>query len=408
MNIVKKVKKKLQNTSLLYSSVRWTYLELNKYKEVSFSFLFRVFPIEKNKIVICNFSGRGYGDNGKYIVEEILKENKGYDVVWLLKKEFSENSGLPINIRTVKYGSIKSIYELTTARLWIDNCRSKFFLLKRKSQFYIQTWHGGLGLKKIEADAIHSLGNRYIKYAKRDSALADIFISNSQHLSDIYKRAFWYSGNILECGYPKNDILFSDKTIYRENVRAEYNLKENTKILLYAPTFKNHFDKKSYNIEVSKILDNLNKKDGDDWVFMARLHPNIDGDVFSSIFPKSVINATLFPDMQELVLGIDTLITDYSSCMFDSAIAKIPTFIYASDIKSYMDERGFYFPLDELPFSLAENTQQLISNMSSFSSENYLSDLSCFNKRVGLQDKGDASIRVLKLIDSVITRTTNK
>src|SRR5690606_40939958 len=67
--------------------------------DLSFSFLFHIFPIKKNKIVICNFYGRGYGDNGKYIVEEILKENKDYDVVWLLRKEFRENSGLPTNIR---------------------------------------------------------------------------------------------------------------------------------------------------------------------------------------------------------------------------------------------------------------------------------------------------------------------
>lgn len=403
MNIVRKIKNKLQNRPLLYSTASWAYLEIKKNKEASFSFLFHIFPIKKNKIVICNFYGRGYGDNGKYIVEEILKENKDYDVVWLLRKEFRENSGLPTNIRTVKYGSIKSIYEITTAKLWIDNCRSSFFLFKRNPQFYIQTWHGGLGLKKIEADAIHSLSNRYIKYAKRDSTLADIFISNSQHLSDIYKRAFWYNGKILECGYPKNDILFSDKRVYRESVRAEYNLKRNTKILLYAPTFKNNFDKNSYNIDVLKILDNLNKKDEGDWVFMARLHPNIDSDVFSSIFPKSVIDATAFSDMQELVLGIDTLITDYSSCMFDSAIAGIPTFIYASDIKSYMDERGFYFSLNELPFPLAENTQQLISNISSFSYEDYLSNLNYFYKKVGLYDKGNASKRVLELIDSVIT-----
>lgn len=402
MSFVNGAKKKLQNIPLLYIALSRVHFQLKKTKEASLSFLFRMFPVKKNKIVICNFYGRGYGDNGKYIVEKILESKKDYDIVWLLKKEFEENSGLPTNIRTVKYGSIKSIYEMTTAKLWVDNCRREFHLLKRKPQFYIQTWHGGLGLKKIEADAPHSLSKRYIKYAKRDSVHADVFISNSNHLSQIYRRAFWYKGDIVEYGYPKNDVLFSDKKTYRAKIRSEYRLEKETKILLYAPTFRKDGDTKHYNIDVSKVLDAFNKKHGANWVFMVRLHPNIKGEVFSEVFSTSVINATEFPDMQELVLGVDALITDYSSCMFDSAIAEIPTFIYASDIENYMDDRGFYFSLDELPFTLAVNSQQLISNISNFSNENYLSNLNIFNKRVGLHDKGNASERVLKLIDSTI------
>ena len=42
--------------------------------------LLRILPIKKDKIVFCNFSGRGYGDNPKYIAEEIHKRNLNIDI----------------------------------------------------------------------------------------------------------------------------------------------------------------------------------------------------------------------------------------------------------------------------------------------------------------------------------------
>ncbi len=107
--------------------------------------------------------------------------------------------------------------------------------------------------------------------------------------------------------------------------------------------------------------------------------------------------------MQELVLGIDTLVTDYSACMFDSAIAEIPTFIYASDIDSYMDERGFYFSLYELPFDVAVDTESLIKNITNFAPSEYLIRLEQFYKKVGLYDKGNASKIIAKRIETIFS-----
>lgn len=46
--------------------------------------------IEDNKIVIDNFNGGSYGCNPKYITEELLKRNKNYDIVWLVKSVKNE------------------------------------------------------------------------------------------------------------------------------------------------------------------------------------------------------------------------------------------------------------------------------------------------------------------------------
>jgi len=397
---VKKSKRFLNRNSSTFIIIRSVYTFFRITYQGTLSKAFRIFPIKKNKIVINNHHGQGYGDNAKYIVEELLNSNVDYDIVWLLKNKNKKEAGLPKRVRVVRLGSIKNIYEMTTARLWIENNRMHQYLFKRKGQFYLQTWHGGLGLKKIEGDAPHGMKKRNVKFSKRDSKMTDLYISNSKHLTNIYKRAFWYDGEVLEAGYPKNDILFRDKQVFRYKVRKYFSLLDKHKILLYAPTFRENGKLSAYDIDFNALQSALNKQDNT-WKVIIRLHPSVDDSNFQAVFGEGVINGTHFPDMQELVLGVDTLVTDYSSCMFDSAIAKIPTFIYASDISNYIDERGFYFSLDELPFDVAVDTKNLIKNIIHFIPNEYSIRLEQFYKKVRLYDKGDASKIVAKRIEAV-------
>src|SRR5699024_4212608 len=185
-----------------------------------------------------------------------------------------EMAGLPQSIRTVRFRSLRHIYEMTTANIWLDNNRVCQYLFKRAGQYYIQTWHGGLGLKKIEGDAPYGVNARHIKFSKRDSKMTDLYISNSKHLSDIYKRAFWFDGDILESGYPKNDILFEGKDTYQDKVRNKFGVHKKEKILLYAPTFRENGAIDAYDIDFNLLHDALNKIDK--WTIFIRLHPNVE------------------------------------------------------------------------------------------------------------------------------------
>ena len=70
---------------------------------------FYFFPIQKNKIILSNFFVKGYGDNPKYIAEEIIRQDLPLDLVWTTKCNYDES--LPKQIRSVRYGSIKCFYE---------------------------------------------------------------------------------------------------------------------------------------------------------------------------------------------------------------------------------------------------------------------------------------------------------
>lgn len=402
--MINKLKSKVKNYPKIYSVLRKGHF-LKEYLKLSvirfFSIMFFTLPIKENKIIICNYFGKGYGDNGKYIAEEIIKEGLNCDIVWMLKKELIKDAELPNKIRTVRYKSVKALYEMSTAEFWIDNSRKEFSPIKRKGQYYIQTWHGGLGIKKIEGDVIDSLSKSYIRLAKKDSEMADLFISNSTHLTNIYKRAFWYEGNILECGYPKNDIFFKENGDIKTKIKECFNLETNIKIILYAPTFRSNNDMRSYNINYSKLIKTLEDKTNEKWVVLIRLHPNLIGYDNNIQYSDKVINATHYPDMQELVIGCDALISDYSSCMFDSEMMKIPTFIYASDLEEYMKDRGSYFDFGELPFPLATNNEELMINIINFDRAKYEQDVDSFNNKVGLKDTGDAARQIVDVIIKV-------
>ena len=105
--------------------------------------LFYFFKVNQKKIVITNFYGKGYGDNPKYIVEELLKKDLNLDIVWIVN---DLNYKLPKGIRKCKKYSVKSIYEFMTSKIWIDNCRKYYFynIFKKSSTVYIQTWNGGI------------------------------------------------------------------------------------------------------------------------------------------------------------------------------------------------------------------------------------------------------------------------
>src|SRR5699024_7313234 len=116
-------KQLLHRGSWSFLVIRAIYTFFRKIYEGGFSIAFRIFPVQKNKIIINNHHGKGYGDNAKYIVEILLKNNRDLDIVWVLKDLTKEMAGLPQSIRTVRFRSLRHIYEMTTANIWLDNNR---------------------------------------------------------------------------------------------------------------------------------------------------------------------------------------------------------------------------------------------------------------------------------------------
>ena len=370
-------------------------------------FLLWFFPIKKGKIVIENFQGRGFGDNPKYISNRIMHLNLPFKLVWLVRGDVE----LPNGIKKVQFASIKAFYELATAEIIIDNCKSPLSsrFKKKKKQFYLQTWHGDFPLKYIEKEVEDSLWPDYVKASKADSAVTDAIISGNKFFTKILKESFWLPDTckILEYGVPRNDIYFKGKDLKNE-LKSKYRFVESDKILLYAPTFRDNLSTDYYNLDFDKIRDCLYKKYGDEWKIIVRLHPGIakKADLFS--YNENIINGSVYPDPQELCFISDCLITDYSSLMADFILMKKPVYLYVPDLEKYSDKstgRGLRDIFYKLPFHFCKTQDELEAEINTLNSDEYLIKLQEFmNKYYESFDDGHASEKVVNYLKSVISK----
>lgn len=368
-------------------------------------FCFSFFPIQRNKIVFQNFGGKGYGDNPKYIAEEMLKQNKRYRLVWLVTDIHSE---FPKEIKKVKYGSIRSYYELATAKVWIDNIRNGLRVRKKKKQFYIQTWHGSIPLKKIERAAEELLDKSYIRKAKRDGKRTDLMLSNSKWSTDLYHRDFWYNGRVLEKGVPREDILVQDSTNFKLKVLNFFTIPKTKKIILYAPTFREVRNMEVFNFQYEEVIKAFETRFNEEFVLFIRLHPN-DSVLYNNIVENDKVrNVSSYPDMQELLLASDILLTDYSSTMFEFSAIHRKVFLFMKDLSQYLKtEREMYFNIMDLPFPIAQNEEELLKHILEFDEEQYNNNIQRFLSDIAYFPLGNASKEVVQYIENIVERKKN-
>lgn len=363
--------------------------------------LCRIKPVDKNKVMFINFSGRGFGDNGKAVALKLMEKYPGADIVWATKNG-SENS-LPQGIRGVTYQSPAFYKETATAGVWVNNCRMSAEIIKRKGQFYVQLWHGGVPLKKIEKDTEKTLEKTYIEHAKYDSTIIDVIISGCDYFTDIIRNSFWYKGEILECGTPRLDTVFSVSPDKALEIREKAGWAKDKKVILYVPTFRADLSTDCYRIDFEAVLNELEKKTGDKWIFAVRLHPNLAEKADFIDYSDRVVNATPYPDLYELLPVCDAVVSDYSSVMFEAGMLGKTVFLYATDIDEYKKDRELYFEMNELPFPLAENNEEFLGKIRNFDKAKYISQLDAFNKRMNYCEKGNASDIIAERIIRHIT-----
>ena len=353
----------------------------------------RLLPVKQNKVVFCSAGGRGFGDNPKAVALALLEERPGLDLVWLTK---NMEIKLPEGVRACPYGTPQAVRELSTAKVWVNDSRGGA-PFKRKGQFYMQTWHG-FALKHIERAAVN-LPEHYVNQCKRDSSQIDVIVSNSGFMTKVYREDFWYDGEIVSYGSPRNDVFFKENSA-GDKVKAFFGLPADRKLLLYAPTFRDDGSTDCYALDPKLAVEACETRFGGKWTALLRLHPNAAA-LSKGLFPydgNQIIDATSYPDMAELLLACEVLVTDYSSSMFDYALSGKPCIQFATDIERYQQGRGFYFPLDELPFPLVSTNGELKRLIETFDEGAQRARWEQFASENGFCEDGHASERCAQWI----------
>lgn len=300
-------------------------------------------PVKSKWVLFESHMGKQYSDSPKYIYQELLNSNKNYKFIWSF--EDPDTVDIPGPAIKVKRHSLKHYYYLNRSKYWVDNQGMAKLAPKKKSQVYIQTWHG-TPLKRMGYDQKVRPNDEALAVLKKQTNAWNYFLSPNDYSTEIFKRAFRFNGEILEYGYPRNDLLINKPEKIAQKVMDNLNLPSGKRVIMFAPTFRD-WDSNSYQNTLRDIR-LLSEAINDDSIILLRLHYLLSDKLTQKDLPDNVINASSYQDIQELYLISDILITDYSSVMFDYALLKRPIILYCYDLDEYVTRRGTYFDLNEV------------------------------------------------------------
>lgn len=361
------------------------------------------YPITENKIVF--FSSDECKDHPKYISQALASSDKTLDRVWLLR----EDQICPEGCRAIDVQNIRQmIYELATAKVWINTDVFPIYVRKRKGQIYIQTKHwSSITLKKFYFDTpIHYKTRPWLKRLwKKDVRMFDYILTGSRFDEQTCKKGFRYHGKFMNAGSPRTDILFQPE-LCQKRVAEMYGLDGNEKLVLFAPTFRVGEEKGEYVPKMcgmvpdfDRVIRELQRTFGGEWKVLLRMHPQVVTQSAELIKSADVIDASFYPDIQELLASTDVVITDYSSLMFEPAMVGKKIFLFTPDLEEYCkEERELWFDIRELPFSYARNEGELCGNIRNHDEEGYQRKVKNFFEGYGVEEDGHASERAAKFI----------
>lgn len=314
-------------------------------------------------ILFDAFKGTQYSDSPRALHEELVRRRVDLEHLWVVRDDQVQ---VPPTARPVRMWSPEWYHALATSRYVVANNHLPDWFQKRDGQVVVQTWHG-TPLKKIghDIEAIHFADQRYLERVEKEVQNWDMLVSPNSFSTPILQRAFGFPGEMVECGYPRNDILRRPGMEQREReIRRRIGLPEGKRVVLYAPTWRDDqfYAPGKYKLDFRVDLDDARRRLGPDHVLMVRRHPNV-VDPVPGAGDGFVFDVSDYPDMADLSLITDVMITDYSSLMFDYVNTGRPILFFTYDLDHYRDTlRGFYFDFENsAPGPLVYSSEELVT-----------------------------------------------
>ena len=308
-------------------------------------------------------SWRGlYADSPRALSEKLAESDPSSRRLWVSSGE----SSFPSDVGTVARHSPAYFRSLLTADVLVANDIVSRHVVKGPRVHYVQTWHG-TPLKLIGHDEhaqSYAGAQAHLKRMVRDVAKWDALISPSPVCSEIFRSAFGFEGEIWETGYPRNDVLRSPEAdATRTDVRRRLGIPPDSLAVLHAPTWRDDESGDDGGFRQSVMLDAdiLAEALPAGSRLLLRLHRNVKE---RPVSPGSdfVVDVSDHPEIADLYLAADVLVSDYSSAVYDFAVTGKPILLYAPDLDRYRDVvRGMYFDYEEWAPGPVATTQESLA-----------------------------------------------
>ena len=338
-----------------------------------------------------SFFGRNATCNPRAVDREVARRFPDLPRYWAVD-DLSiavPDGAIPVVIGTRAWWHARNRSRWVVTNEWL---RTRF--VKRPGQTVLQTWHGSM-YKKIGLD--RDKDRRHEQILRRDRAAWDMFVSQNAPGTEIIKRAYDFPDGVLETGYPRNDELHDVDSSQVAAIRERLGLPDGQRVAMYAPTWREAVQDETEIpfLDLPRLVQDL----GEGWTVLQRGHVRTLGRGVA-IEADGVLDVGTYPQVSELFMVADVLITDYSSMMFDYSVTGKPMIFFVPDIDQYTDERvrGAYFDLEELAPGPVVRTQGevrdlLVGGLSWFDA--YADKYTAWQQMFNHLDDGGASARVV-------------
>lgn len=361
-------------------------------------------PMMDNWVICESFFGKSYSDSPKYIYEYLSKTYPGkYKFIWVIN---NKKTKIPYAHKKVKRFSIRYAYYLARCKYYVFNVRQPRWVRKREGNIFLETWHG-TPLKRLVFDQEEVCGaspQHKIQFYK-DSRKWDYLVSANYFSSDVFRSAFMFDKEMLEFGYPRNDILYApDKEEIAIKLKKKLGIPLDKKTVLYAPTWRDDefYGSGQYKFELKLNLRKMKDELGDEYVVLLRTHYYIADSLDTTGLEGFAFNLSKYDDIAEIYLISDVLITDYSSVFFDFANLQRPMLFFTYDFEKYRDVlRGFYIDMvEEVPGPLLYTSDEVLQAIKDIDKieEQYKDRYKVFYDKFCSLDDGHASQNVAEAV----------
>ncbi|MBT2386087.1 CDP-glycerol glycerophosphotransferase family protein [Streptomyces sp. ISL-11] len=357
-------------------------------------------PIDDGLVVFEALEGRGYADSPRALHEELQRRSLPLRAVW----SYSGNrASYPEGVQLVRRGSWEYVRTVARARYWVDSHGFPQPYGKRPGTRYLQTWHGQ-ALKHMGFDVpeLRLAGPERQRQHREMVARWDALIAPSPEFERTFVRANGYTGPLLRTGLPRNDALVRwndpEQRDRAAAVREALQIPAGRKVLLYAPTFRDGARGTGESVRVD--LAELVRRTGEEWTVIVRPHYYERFDVPREL-GHAVRDGREFPELNDLLLASDALLTDYSSVMFDYANTGRPILLYTDDYEHYRSTaRGTYYELPDIaPGPMLTTVDELAAALADLTAvrEEWAGAYGRFQARFNPYETGRASKAVVDL-----------
>lgn len=393
MKILRTIKRRFRQVKKLFDP---SFLFESKYIKY-----YRTLEIIPKTIILDAQHGESVNGNLYYLLKEIANDSRYNDYIVYFNyagnrkrkvKKTLESKGLLERVTLVKNYSRQYFRLLAQANYLFTDTSFPSCFIKKDEQVVFNTWHGTplKTLGRSDKAEYFRLGN-----IQKNFIISDYLLYPNEYMMNHMIEDYMFSNisdaKIILEGYPRNEIFFNEEE--RSKVKKELDL-ENKKIFAYMPTWRGVVNGvEDDGKELTGYFKKLDQKLKDDQVLYVNLHPFVS----SNIKYKDFKHIKKFPagyETYEFLNVVDCLITDYSSVFFDYANTKNKVILFTYDEDKYLEERGLYFSLDELPFPRVKTVEDLVKELNSEKSY----DDTAFLEKFCKYDNKDASKRLCEKV----------